>query len=368
MSIQFIPLGGAHSIGSSCYLLKIDEIKILVDCGLKISDLTVENNTIINLQKEIGHLRNLNAVFVTHAHLDHIGALPILVANGYNGMFYGTSITKELTYISLSDYYYKYYYKYNSNAFRIQKRNIDYIRAFWESIEFGVKKSLYNFQVTPLISGHLIGGCSYLFESGKKTIIFSGDLSLNSLSQMNYPGIPKCDYFICDGTGLNINGKTPENKQQKKELVSLLKSPKPILIKNYVLGKDIFYLLKIKELIKKYDLNKQIVVNSYTEKLLSIYEKYYPMNFSSINISDRISYKPDTVWIGNYNMNSDSVNNIDRFIHYRNHLNQVQLLFFIKEILKPTETFFVHTNSTDIPDRFPNCKFVYENLNYTLEG
>ncbi len=365
--IDLIPLGGANSIGSSCYLLKIDEVNVLIDCGLKIAQFLVFDNPIQNLLKEIGHLTNLHGVFVTHAHLDHMGALPILVANGYNGMFYGTSITKELTYISLCDFYKKYYYQQDSKTFEIQKHNIDYIRAFWEPVDYYHKRQIYNFQVTPLISGHLIGGCSFLIEAGSKQILFSGDVSLNPLSQMSYPLIEDCDYFICDGTGLKIEGKI-QDLSEAEELLVLLNSSKPVLINNYVLGKDIFYLLKIKEIIERYGLHKQIIVTTYTQRLLSIYEKQYPIRFNDIKFSDRFSNESDTIWIGNYNVDPERVNIIDRLIHYHNHLNQSQLLFLIKEILKPSKTFFVHTNSTKVPTIFENCYLIYENLHYALEG
>lgn len=69
--MKFVPLGGAGEIGASCYLVKIDGKHILFDCGLRISVSGGEGNALLPELQRIG---KLDAVCVSHAHLDHAGA------------------------------------------------------------------------------------------------------------------------------------------------------------------------------------------------------------------------------------------------------------------------------------------------------
>jgi len=95
MQIQFI--GAAHEVTGSCTLLEIGGRKYLVDCGMEQGIDVFENVPIPVPATEI------EAVFLTHAHIDHSGMLPKLYKDGFRGPIYATRETCNLCNIMLKD-------------------------------------------------------------------------------------------------------------------------------------------------------------------------------------------------------------------------------------------------------------------------
>src|SRR5947208_228609 len=97
-SITF--LGAAETVTGSKHLLDLNGHKVLVDCGLfqGPKDLRARNWQPLPLD-----VHELDAIVITHAHLDHIGYLPKLVKEGYRGPIYATKATVALSKISLPD-------------------------------------------------------------------------------------------------------------------------------------------------------------------------------------------------------------------------------------------------------------------------
>src|SRR3989344_5840304 len=100
MKISFY--GAAEEVTGSCFLLETKSRKILVDCGMfQGSDFNEAKNSDDFLFDQ----KSLDAVLVTHAHLDHIGRIPKLVQEGYNGPIYMTKATVELALLIWEDAY-----------------------------------------------------------------------------------------------------------------------------------------------------------------------------------------------------------------------------------------------------------------------
>ncbi len=100
--IQIIPYGGADTVTGSCYLIRVTALGLeesyMVDCGL-FSDKTHKS-----LNTNIAELTSrVKAIFVTHAHIDHIGRLPYFYKQGYRGPIYATRPVIELADIMLTD-------------------------------------------------------------------------------------------------------------------------------------------------------------------------------------------------------------------------------------------------------------------------
>ncbi len=99
MQIKLSFLGAAQNVTGSRYLLETDNTKILVDCGLyQERKFTSRNWDPFPVQA-----RNLDAVLLTHVHLDHCGLLPKLVREGFRGKIYCTDATSEIAQIILLD-------------------------------------------------------------------------------------------------------------------------------------------------------------------------------------------------------------------------------------------------------------------------
>ena len=97
---QITFLGASKTVTGSKYLIEYKDKKILVDCGLFQG---LKDDRIKNRQKLPFFEKDLDAVILTHAHLDHSGYIPLLVKNGFKGYIYATQASYELCKVILPD-------------------------------------------------------------------------------------------------------------------------------------------------------------------------------------------------------------------------------------------------------------------------
>lgn len=100
--IRIIGLGGWKEVGRSAALLETPKSKVLIDCGIKAGAVNSEVIPIFNT-KEFDY-NELDAVIVSHSHLDHIGAVPMLYEYGFDGPLYVTTPTLDLATLLWFDY------------------------------------------------------------------------------------------------------------------------------------------------------------------------------------------------------------------------------------------------------------------------
>jgi len=98
MKLQF--LGACESVTGSCFLIECNHRKILIDCGLIQGSFQQEAH---NFEKFPFEPQEINAIVLTHAHLDHSGRIPVLINNGFSGAIYCHGATVDLCKILLSD-------------------------------------------------------------------------------------------------------------------------------------------------------------------------------------------------------------------------------------------------------------------------
>jgi len=94
-------LGGAREVGRSCLLLQTPESKVLLDCGVNVAS---EQNQFPFLEAPEFNIQDLDAVIISHSHLDHVALLPMLFKMGYDGPVYMTAPTRDISSLLLLDY------------------------------------------------------------------------------------------------------------------------------------------------------------------------------------------------------------------------------------------------------------------------
>ena len=95
MKITF--LGATHEVTGSCTLIETNGKNILIDCGMEQGA-----DVFVNEELSVNPI-NIDCVFLTHAHIDHSGKLPLLCKNGFDGKIYATEETVNLCKIMLLD-------------------------------------------------------------------------------------------------------------------------------------------------------------------------------------------------------------------------------------------------------------------------
>ncbi|NPD87937.1 MAG: beta-CASP ribonuclease aCPSF1 [Asgard group archaeon] len=102
-TIRVTALGGFAEVGRSCSLLQTGESSILIDCGINVGS-NSPNNTFPRFDLPEFDVEKLDAVVISHAHLDHSGFVPYLFKYGYNGAVYTTRPTRDLMTMLQIDY------------------------------------------------------------------------------------------------------------------------------------------------------------------------------------------------------------------------------------------------------------------------
>ncbi len=210
MKLTFI--GAAHEVTGSCTLIEACGKNILVDCGLEQGRDTYVNCEIPVAPEEI------DAILLTHAHIDHSGKIPALVAAGYDNPIYATEATKQLCDIMLRDSAHIQESEAewrNRKAKRAGAKEITPIYTVQDA-EDSMKlfKSCYYHEPYPIFdnitiefidAGHLLGSSSILvtIKEGEETrkILFSGDVGNIDRPLIRDPEKPEeADFVVIEST------------------------------------------------------------------------------------------------------------------------------------------------------------------------
>ena len=201
MEIKLTSYGATEEVTGSCHLLNIDGYRILVDCGMWQGNW---DNYVKNWDSFLFDPQNVDAVILTHAHLDHCGRLPKLYSKGYNGPIYATGATIDLAKIVLEDSY----FIMDEKAFRKKMPKMFGQKDLNRAMKSFVPLNYYEKQdLNPDISfklhnaGHILGSSIVEIKAGNKTIVFSGDIGGEDMPLVKDIDIIKqADYVICEGT------------------------------------------------------------------------------------------------------------------------------------------------------------------------
>ena len=202
--------GAAGTVTGSKFLLSNGKQRVLVDCGLFQG---VKENRLRNWEDPPFDPTTLNAIVLTHAHLDHSGYLPVLVKNGYNGPVYCTQATRELSEIILRDSGYlqeedaKYRNKYKTTKHDpalplYTRKDAEQSLKLFKPVSFETEAELGGgLSIKLTRAGHILGSACVQVISNGRTIAFSGDLGRPDGPIMRAPEpIDRADYLVVEST------------------------------------------------------------------------------------------------------------------------------------------------------------------------
>jgi len=259
--------GAAKSVTGSRHELQFGRTRLLLDCGL-FQGRRQESD---RLNRHLGfNPKSIQAVLLSHAHIDHSGALPVMAQGQFSGTVYMTGATQDLARILLED------------SARIQKADCTYInkkerRRGQRSLQplyshrdvvaitrrFQAERYDKIFQVSPRIKakftdvGHILGSASiwlkYTHQANSVSVLFTGDLGRFNMPILKDPQPPPpCDVLIIESTyGDRTHDENIESMRTKAEEVvkHALEHKSKIIVPAFAVGRTQEIVMRIKELV-----------------------------------------------------------------------------------------------------------------------
>ena len=208
--------GGVGEVTGSNYCLESGGMKIMIDCGLHQGGHFADRKNFEPFQYDP---HEITAVFVTHSHLDHIGLLPKLVKDGFNGVIYSTAATKDFARLMLADseHILSIEAEREGKPLLYTMEDIDKLMTMWNGIDYHETVAIGGYKVTFFDAGHILGSAIIKIEAEGKIIVFSGDLG-------NFPAPIICrtemmtsaDYCLVEST---YGDRIHEDVDTRKELL-----------------------------------------------------------------------------------------------------------------------------------------------------
>ncbi len=246
MKIKFC--GATRTVTGSCYYVDTGNFKFLVDCGAFQGKDNLEK---LNYEPFPFDPAQLDAIFLTHAHFDHCGRIPILVKQGFHGRIFSTQPTRDLAKIVLLDAAKLQLESYERWSARskdespqeglsaegslyeqrkplFSEEDVESMSQYFEVYPYGSSINLHNgVEFRFRDAGHILGSAMIEFwikteNERERKIVFSGDLGQPGARIVRDPDmVREADYVVCEST---YGNRLHKNKDETVlELLSILK-------------------------------------------------------------------------------------------------------------------------------------------------
>lgn len=262
--------GAAHAVTGSCFKIETDQARILVDCGLFQGS---KSERELNYGQFPFQAETIDAVVLTHAHIDHSGLLPKLTKHGFAGHIFATDATVDLCSVMLPDSAHiqemeveqlnrrnarrgrppvvPIYTQGDAAACMTLFRPEEYDQ--WFRVADGIRARFWN-------AGHLLGSASVELEISRADrtplrILFSGDVGPDHKLLESDPEAPiDLDYLICESTyGDRVRGEVSAEQRRQRlrsEVQRAIDARGPLVVPSFAVERtqellvDLFLLMK----------------------------------------------------------------------------------------------------------------------------
>lgn len=274
--------GGTKIVSGANYLLETGETKILVDCGLIQGSNFGEKQ---NYEPFPYNPKEIEAVLITHAHIDHIGRLPRLYKEGFRGKIFSTAPTKDFAEDLLIDS--EHLLTKDAEEKKLQPiynlDDVNKIMPLWETVDyhqkFKIGAAAEGFQIEFYDAGHIIGSSFIVVSGENKKIVFSGDLgNISEPLVKDTEVITDADYALVESA---YGGRIHEASEARKDLLEDLieetvKNKGVLMIPAFAMERTQELLFELNELVENGRIPKvPIFIDSpLAIKLTSVYKKY----------------------------------------------------------------------------------------------
>lgn len=265
--MQVIHHGGKHTVTGSCHELRVEDQAILIDCGL----FQGADTRPLEVEFETQHL---NALLLTHSHIDHIGRIPWLLATGFNQPIICTKATAAIAPLMIEDGL-----KLQGFSHRQRKQILKRIHSLiqpqayhqWFPIpraphlhkqkDHGRPNTLYaRFQP----AGHILGSAYIEVKlPSEEVVVFSGDLGPSNTPLLPDPVSPeRADYLFIESTyGASNHSNISERAETLNRIIDhSLEDGGAILIPAFSVGRTQELLFDIEQMIEQRSLSRQLPI------------------------------------------------------------------------------------------------------------
>jgi metallo-beta-lactamase family protein len=253
-------LGGASTVTGSKYLVSNGSNTILIDCGMfqGLKSLRLKNWDEFPIDPA-----KIDAILLTHAHLDHSGYIPRLITSGFRGKIFTTAATKDLCQILLPDAGYlaeeeaEYLNRHNRTKhkpalplFTLEQaeKSIEYFQTVKFNTKFSFNKDVsFEFRY----AGHILGAASIILTMDNVTTGFSGDVGRQK-DPIFYPPrqLPPVDYLVVESTyGNRKHSEVDPIDELEKCIVETASRGGTVVIPSFAVGRVqslLYYLWKLR--------------------------------------------------------------------------------------------------------------------------
>jgi metallo-beta-lactamase family protein len=271
--------GGTGSVTGANFLLEYKNKKILIDCGLMQGTKIASN---FNRDDFPYKPEGIDFLLVTHAHIDHIGRIPKLVKDGFNGKILSTHPTKEIAEYLLEDEL-----KLIDSESRkegilplFEKKDIEKALSLWGTLDYHEDKILYeDLSIYLKDSGHILGASIVEIKYGDKKVAFTGDLGNSpSLLLKDTEFVTDADYIVMESVYGDRNHEPKERRriQLKEAILDTINNKKTLIIPAFSLERSQMIIYEMNDLFEKEKLPQLPVFldSPLASKITNVYKKY----------------------------------------------------------------------------------------------
>ena len=220
--VRVSALGGCRQVGRSCFLLQTEESNVLLDAGINPAAESGSTENFPYLNAPELDLKQLDAVVISHAHMDHVGMIPYLYKMGYDGPLYCTEPTRDMMIMLTLDYIGLAHSQNNSAPYdssaikKAVKRTITPDYGEVTDITADMRLTLEN-------AGHIIGSslCHIHVGEGLHNLLYTGDYNYDNTEMLREAStdFQRVETMITESTyGGRDDEQTPREESNKKFL------------------------------------------------------------------------------------------------------------------------------------------------------